>query len=86
MCAGANDCMGVEISDFTLRCNNDVLATVGPLQISGAGAMIERSNISDCHSIAGGGFIQANFGASVTISDSAISHSSSKQVLFCHGS
>jgi hypothetical protein len=81
VCEAASGCTGVTVRHVAVACKGE--ASVGPLQISGAGAVvtIESSTFSDCVSLEDGGSIRAYNGATVKISGSTFQRSSS-QVFF----
>lgn len=84
-CDSAIGCTGISLRGVDLSCNNKIVASLGPLQVLGEGAVLslEKSSISNCHAITDGGGIRAYNGARVIISGCAFRRSSS-QVIVVH--
>ena len=79
-CHASLGCTAILLQHVTLLCNKDELAETGPLQISGKSAalIISNSSISGCSSVQDGGSVRMHDGATLTLSESSISHSSSQ--------
>ena len=83
--ASAGSCTSVTLKNVAVACSTNLLANIGPLQVSGSGAVLslEESNISDCRSVQDGGSVRARNGANVTMTGSAIRRSSSEASAVC---
>ena len=77
-CKVENGCSAMVLHEVQLVCNKNILATAGPLQISGAVLILEASTFSDCHSIEDGGAIRVYNQARVRMVGSTIERSSSQ--------
>lgn len=80
VCRADAGCTGITVKNAILKCNKNTRAPTGPLQISGAGAVLRimSSTFLDCVSLDDGGSIRAWDGADVTISESTFANSSSQ--------
>jgi len=84
-CEAARGCTGIALRDVNLSCNDKIVARMGPLQVSGDGAVLSlvRSSISNCHAMTDGGGVRAYNGAHVVLSGCTFRNSSS-QVIFMY--
>ena len=83
-CHARLGCTSITMQQVNLFCDNRRKAETGPLQISGAGAalIVSNSSISGCSSVQDGGSLRVHDGATLSISHSSISHSSSQVSFF----